>query len=428
MEQRGPWERLTPLKGVVVVALILGAGVAFAVTSGGAATAEFCQAHPKWAKRHPNKCPTTTTTTSTSSSTTTSSTTTSTTTTTTTTSGGCDLSASPSNFTTQLNAVAAGQTVCLATGNYGTFAGTNKAVTIKAAQGAAPTMKVSLGSGDSGFTLDGIQGMGGTVTAGARDITIRNSAFTSWLDFQSGPTPNFVLDHDTFININSPQGTPNARVGLHYGGSTASGVTLKNSLLQGGDSDGVHTGVGLNVLNNEFANICPTASSYNHTDAMQYEGSVGGVVRGNYFHDNCNGQMLTSYDGGTQGVLIEDNVLDTLRPAALEFYSDNGSIIRHNTLVWHPPSECAYSQNCGQIDLNRKSADPAGTGTQVYDNVTYGVGTNNGSTAARIDHNVSGSQVTYAGGASPTTYQGFHLAPGSVGKGAASDGADVGIR
>ena len=86
------------------------------------------------------------------------------------------------------------------------------AVTIKAAQGAAPTMKVSLGSGDSGFTLDGIQGMGGTVTAGARDITIRNSAFTSWLDFQSGPTPNFVLDHDTFININSPQGTPNARV------------------------------------------------------------------------------------------------------------------------------------------------------------------------------------------------------------------------
>jgi hypothetical protein len=34
----------------------------------------------------------------------------------------------------------------------------------------------------------------------------------------------------------------------------------------------------------------------------------------------------------------------------------------------------------------------------------------------------------FVGGANPTTYAGFKLAPGSPGKGAASDGLDVGIR
>lgn len=373
-----------------------------------------------------NQGTTTTSPTTTSSTTTTPTTTTSTTTTTQ--PSGCDLNASPSTFSSVLAGASDGQTICLATGNYGTFQGTSKAVTIKAADGASPAMQINLASGDANFTIDGLRSMGGDVGAGVHDVTIRNSTFSSWIDFYSGPTPNFVLDHDTFNNIDSPRGAPNARVGLHYGGSTPSGVTLENSLLSGGDSDGVHTGVAVNVIDNEFANICEGPSSYNHTDAMQFEGSLGGVVRGNYFHDRCSGQMLTSYDGGTQGVLIEGNVLDTLRPAALEFYSDDGSIIRHNTLVWHPPSQCEYSQNCGQIDLNRKAADPAGRNTQVYDNVTTGVGVNNGSTVARSDHNVSGVDVPYVGGATPNTYSGFHLAPGSVGVGAASDGTNVGIR
>lgn len=34
----------------------------------------------------------------------------------------------------------------------------------------------------------------------------------------------------------------------------------------------------------------------------------------------------------------------------------------------------------------------------------------------------------FVGGAHPTTYAGFRLAPGSPGRGRASDGRDVGIR
>ena len=41
--------------------------------------------------------------------------------------------------------------------------------------------------------------------------------------------------------------------------------------------------------------------------------------------------------------------------------------------------------------------------------------------------NITGTPV-WAGGSSPTSYGGYHLAPGSPGKSAASDGTDIGIR
>jgi hypothetical protein len=37
-------------------------------------------------------------------------------------------------------------------------------------------------------------------------------------------------------------------------------------------------------------------------------------------------------------------------------------------------------------------------------------------------------KALWSGGSSPTSYSGYHLAAGSPGKGAASDGLDVGIR
>jgi hypothetical protein len=42
-------------------------------------------------------------------------------------------------------------------------------------------------------------------------------------------------------------------------------------------------------------------------------------------------------------------------------------------------------------------------------------------------HDIHGQPV-FVGGASPTSYAGFALAPGSPGKGAASDGTDVGVQ
>ena len=49
----------------------------------------------------------------------------------------CNLNAATSNFSSQVSAASGGQTICLASGNYGTWSGTNKAITIAAASGAS---------------------------------------------------------------------------------------------------------------------------------------------------------------------------------------------------------------------------------------------------------------------------------------------------
>jgi hypothetical protein len=351
---------------------------------------------------------------------------------------GCDLNATPSNFATQVSAASAGQTICLASGSYGTWTGTNKAITIKAASGASPQMQYNFTTGDSGFTLDGMTNMSGSITYGANNITVKNSTFTSYATFDQLTNSNIVFDHNTHNNIDSPVGAPNARLSFGWGSATPSGVTIQNSLLQGGDSDGVHTGVALNVINNEFADICQGVD-VNHTDEMQFEGSIGGVVRGNYFHGTAcsENQALTSFDSGTVGVLIEDNVIDSPRPWGLEYYSDKNSIIRHNTIVYHPDAQCEYNNlECGQIDIEHKPVNPPTSGTQIYDNLVTSINLSD-ATGVRNDHNMyrsgapSGNTTgtpIYVGGSNPTTYAGFALASNSPGKGAASDGTDVGAR
>src|SRR5262249_47863205 len=118
----------------------------------------------------------------------------------------CDRSATPSTLASQVTAATAGQTICLASGSYGTWSGTNKAITLKAADGATASMRYAFTTGDSGFTLDGLSGMGGTITNGAHDITIKNSTFTSHAVFDGLANSNILFDHNTHNNINTGSG------------------------------------------------------------------------------------------------------------------------------------------------------------------------------------------------------------------------------
>ena len=125
---------------------------------------------------------------------------------------------------------------------------------------------------------------------------------------------------------------------------------------------------------------------------MQFDTSNTTNVRiaGNYVYAPCATQGITSYDAGTSGVIIEDNVVDIRRPWGIELYADRNSIVRHNTVRFHLDADCHFSGLlCGQIDINRKSEDPAGTGTQVYDNIATSVSFSAGSTGT-AHHNVSG--------------------------------------
>ncbi len=97
-------------------------------------------------------------------------------------------------------------------------------------------------------------------------------------------------------------------------------------------------------------------------------------------------------------------------------------------MVWHDSSYSEFNSGTGDIDIDRKTQDPAGTGTHVYDNVAN-VSFANGSTGT-ADHNTNPSTVSYVGGAPGpnSVYTDLFLAPGSAGAGAASDGLDTGIR
>ena len=295
-------------------------------------------------------------------------------------------------------------------------------------------MAIAFDTGDNGFTLDGMTVRGGSIRNGAKNITVRNSAFTSHLSMDGLANANILLDHNTHLGINSPSGAPNSRIGLYWGSSTPSGVTISNSLFKGGDADGVHTGVAVNIIGNEFLDICDAGG--NHTDNIQYEGAQGGVVRGNYIRATCDTQGITSYDGGTVGVTIEDNVIDLRRAWGIEWYSDRNSLIRHNTLRYYAPG-CYGGSACGLIDINRKSADPAGTGTVVVDNVATGISVQNGSSVGERHHNLlrqgaaTGDSIgtpVFQGGTAPTSWSGFKLAASSPGRAAASDGTDAGVR
>jgi Right handed beta helix region len=341
----------------------------------------------------------------------------------------CARDATPDSFGSVVSASHPGETICLASGDYGTWKGTDKTITVAAAAGSAPRMRISFASGARGFTLDGIGELGGTIGDGAADIVIRRSTFAAPIDIV-GAVSGIVLDRDRFdwAAVSIPHG-PNAKIFVDVRGTLAApAVTIERSDIENGDLDGVHVGggSGLVIRGNTFKNLCDRR--VNHTDNIQFEGGTQIVVAGNYIHEahSCATQGITSYDGGTNGLIIEDNVVDVPRDWGIELYSDQKSIVRHNTVVYHPKAYSAFHSGSGQIAIDRKPGDAAGSGTEVYDNIATSVGFANGSTGNARD-NVSGERAVYAG--PPTSWSAFKLRPDSpVGVKAASDGLNVGAR
>lgn len=345
----------------------------------------------------------------------------------------CDRNATTATFASQVSAATAGQVICLATGNYGTWTGTNKAITVTAASGATPTMNVNFGSGASGFTLDRMSNMGGIIKD-STNVRIQNSVFTSPVDVNGGTnTRGIVISHNNFLWTPPASETSNAKIKLNQTTTPTTGtlanpaVIVEYNDIQNGDLDGVHIGGGASMIvrNNRFMNLCDVG--VNHTDGLQFQGGRETLISGNYFYASrdCGTQGLTSFDSGTEGVIFENNVIDIPRDWGIEIYADKNSIVRHNTVVWHAAPYSVFDHATGNLLFRNKDEDPPGSGTQVYDNVGW-VNFVSPTTGTQ-HHNIDPSKVTYVGGANPTTHDGFLLANGSVGKGAASDGTDAGI-
>jgi hypothetical protein len=354
-----------------------------------------------------------------------------------------DLHATPATLRSLVAAAQPGDVIHLASGDYGTFAGAMKPgwVTLTPEPGATPTMDVEFDPA-SYIALDGLQ-LGDIDIAGTqtKHIVVSNSNVTGQTILHTGELANadITFNHNVHANWSKCSGCNEARFWLPNKTSQPSGVTIENSQFgPGGVSDGIQNGSnGTRIIDNVFTGIKPDPSGNVHADALQLYGSSNTVIEGNYFYNDPDEIMIPD---GADHEVIEDNVIvasPDAYPYAITLMSDNGSIVSHNTLQY---GNCAFNLPCGLLRLGSKTSEPAGQGTVVRDNVLTGVVCcDPGSATFSTDHNLvrqrdsvrgAGDLLAaplFAGGAQPGTFAGYLLAPGSPGKGTASDGTDRGI-
>jgi Right handed beta helix region len=323
-------------------------------------------------------------------------------------------------------------------------------VTIKPAAGASAT----IGS----INLQNVShlhftGAGGTLSVGSTDLDRSDtrpncSSHITWdyLRFSVGisiyprcAAMGILVDHDNLnnlVNHDGWDGRLNVQA-MDQGPSTDQGITISNSTFNGGCSKGIQImggSYGIQVLNNEFANLSQSGCDPLHVGGIQVYGGSHIHLKGNYFHDNGDsaGGLSMPADGG-RNVLVEDNVwvCTCIYPWSIQAAATQNSTFIHNTFA-----------GGGGIHFYTEQGWVA-AGNLVRDNVftdsTNGI-TSDSASAGRWgaqDHNLDSGMsgpgdltgtAVWTGGSHPTSYAGYHLASGSPGRSAASDGADMGIR
>ena len=362
----------------------------------------------------------------------------------------CDLNATTANFSSQLAAATPGQTVCLATGNYGSFSGVTKSspgVTIAAANGATPTMFIAIHQSSpvaAWLILDGITFTGGDLSGPAHDITFRNSTFTDKLNIYAGANSNacgncaalsnsnIVFDNDLFNMAANQSGSGGyeGRINI-LGNSLPAGVTIKNSKFTTGCADGIQSvgggGNGFTIgPGNEFFNI-KQGSCGPHVDSFQFVGSSvpGPVITGNFFHDESTG--IVGYDNANSAT-ITNNVLIRIDQDAMELGGfDSNTVVEHNTVIGQA-IDCGVTHEgnvCKAIFRNNiaDSVTAVGGGTGQPSFNDYNMCADSGCAGSHSLH----ATPTFVGGANSSTYAGFALTSLSPGHNAGSDGKDIGI-
>ena len=279
--------------------------------------------------------------------------------------------ATPATLPSVFASAQGGDTILLASGDYGTFHGGMKPspVTLTPQSGATVNMDIDFNPA-SNIVIDGVRISDALITGNAtKSITIRNSDFPGqiWLDTRELVDSNVTLANDVFHDWDTCSSCGEARVFL-TGGSQPSGVTIRDSKFYGGLSDGIQNGsYGTQIIGNEFYGITPGSPSGVHADAIQLYGSSHTVIRGNYMHDMPEVPFIMAADG-TDHELIEDNVVEGSSHGYpyITLFSDNSSIVRHNTFA---DGACAFNIRCGVLRLGNKDSDDPGHGTIVKDNI-----------------------------------------------------------
>jgi hypothetical protein len=296
--------------------------------------------------------------------------------------------------------------------------------------GQGATFSLTTSNGANGFIFDSLTltkwNMSGSNT---KNITVSNVRFTGQADLSlcGVSNANILIDASTFINITPGANDPEGRLQIAQpacAGSQPVGVTVTNSLFENtssniGESDGIQIGATGVVVGpgNTFRGI-RQASFDRHIDAIQGYGQRNTVITGNYFINNT--VDVGIYDDGN-GEVITHNVFQN---AITSFRGNDNTTIAHNTFFG------------SDFRIEGKSGTPSGM--IIRDNIfrNHAVIGSMSCNSCTITHNQFSSggfgtnniigAPTFVGGASPTSWAGFALAPGSVGKNAATDGKDMG--
>ena len=206
--------------------------------------------------------------------------------------------------------------------------------------------------------------------------------------------------------------------------------------FNGGCSKGIQImggSYGAQILNNEFANLSQSGCDPLHVGGIQLYGSFNTHLKGNYFHDNGDsaGGLSMPADGAIDA-LIEDNVwvCTCIYPWSIQAAATENSTIRHNTFAGGGGVHFYTEQGhiaFGNVVRDNVFTDPSNGIT--WDSASagkWGTQDHNLDSGMSGPGNITGTAV-WTGGSKPTSYGGYHLA-GSLGKNAASDGTDMGIR
>jgi len=298
--------------------------------------------------------------------------------------------ASPATLARVLAAARGGETIELAGGDYGVFHGALKKrpVVLRAAPRASVRMAVEFNPA-ANITLDGIR-ISALLIADKRshDLTVRNSRFDrSQAIIRTGDLSraHIVLDHNVHAGFVKCAGCYEGRVQLAGRTQKPSGVTIRDSLFTGGNSDGIQNGGNrVRIIGNTFSGIHQVDGTDGvHADAIQLYGSKGTVIQGNRMKQVATGIMAPD---GADHEIIEGNVIATDGyPFAITLGGDRGSVLKHNRI---PGGACHYGLRCGTVRIGVGNDGTPSRGTVVQDNVLGSVAVDASSRPARSGPNL----------------------------------------
>ena len=352
----------------------------------------------------------------------------------------CTTTISPgTNLASAVSSAAAGSTICLNSGNWGSTSlnGIVKTsyVTVRSTTGVGAVVVPTITGGTQFVRLSSLTIAGAAINgANTKHIAVTNSVFTQKMDINTiGFNNNDILiDGNTFNSIGSGGGTE-GRLNVYWPGgpgTVAAGVTVSNNTFdKGGCSDGIQLGAyGVVVGPGNYFGSLPQGSCTEHVDAIQGYGQSHSVIRGNYFVRPR--VCLGFYDGGAAEV-FENNVFVGNGVDGTQCVIDLGSLtstsFKHNTLH-------NVSPRVGGIN---SSAGGSGTYTEnIMVSSSFKAGPSSACSSCTFTHNLFSSggngtnnltgTPTFIGGSLPTTLAGWQLASSSIGYRAALDATDMG--